>query len=218
MFVGLNADDYAALVKYLERGGVVFLMIENHFGGMAQNNFFRKIFNSNTVITAEHDSGGAIYKLTDEDADVLSWPFDDVRGKYWGQDLSQTLYVDNIPASELDKIEIYSQSSVNFKAQYPTAVSMFRHKTLNLFYAGDTGILSNEKQNGVYNATLLEPFATDGNNFPIPDPRYGAVAQTGSPESGKPAGGWQVHNSALFGNVFAYLVAQSHYMRLDKTP
>ncbi|MBL1407260.1 hypothetical protein [Sphingobacterium faecale] len=215
LFATLYADDYAALHNYIKRGGVAFLMIENHHSAIPQT-FLRALFNDNSITTIENGVAGAIYKFNDVESDILAWPFDDVRGKYWGQDGSQTLYVQNLP---VDQVTIYSGSSVNF-TPFTTgnAVSMFRHKTLNFFYIGDTGFLSNELQNGIYVNYTIEPFATNSQNFPIAKPQYGHYSLTGALEPGKTNGSWQVHNSALFGNAFAVMIAQSHYSPVDRSP
>lgn len=217
MFTGFTQADYDALEIYVRRGGVVFLMIENTNLGRPEV-FFQRIFNSQAVTMKLYDISGSIYKLNNVDSDVLGWPFGDTRGKYWGQDGSSTFYIENIPASEKENIFIYSESAVNRNNQQPGSVSMFRHKTFNLFYVGDTGMLSNEKQWGQYGSTTIEPYATDQNNFPVAHTAYGRLAQSSSPEAGTPAGGWHVHNSVIFGNVFAHLIAQSHYMTLDRSP
>ncbi|MBL1407543.1 hypothetical protein [Sphingobacterium faecale] len=215
LFATLYADDYAALHNYIKRGGVAFLMIENYHSAIPQT-FLRALFNDNNITTIENGLGGAIYKFNDVESDILAWPFDDVRGKYWGQDGSQTLYVQNLPT---DQVIIYTGSSVNY---YPftagNAVSMFRHKTLNFFYIGDTGFLSNELQNGIYINYTIEPFATNSQNFPIAKPKYGHYSVTGALEPGKLNEGWQVHNAALFGNAFAVMIAQSHYTPVDRSP
>ncbi|MFD2557071.1 hypothetical protein [Sphingobacterium tabacisoli] len=215
MFTGFNANDYAALQTYIKRGGVAFLMIENHHSAIPQT-FLRALFNDNSITTIENGLAGAIYKFNDVESDILAWPFDDVRGKYWGQDGSQTLYVQNLPT---DQVIIYSGSSVNyFPFTTGNAVSMFRHKTLNFFYIGDTGFLSNELQNGIYVNYTIEPFATNPDNFPIAKPKYGHYSVTGALEPGKPIESWHVHNSALFGNAFAVMIAQSHYTPVDRSP
>lgn len=217
MFSGFTVADYDALEKYIRRGGVVFLMIENANYGRPEA-FFQRIFNSSAVTMKLYDVSGSIYKLNNVDSDVLGWPFGDTRGKYWGQDGSSTFYIENIPASEKQKIFVYTESAVNRNNQQPGSVSMFRHKTFNLFYVGDTGFLSNEKQWGQYSSTTIEPYATNQQNFPVAHTAYGRAAQSSSPEAGTSAGGWHVHNSIIFGNVFAFLVAQAHYMELDRSP
>ncbi|MVZ64664.1 hypothetical protein GQF61_02275 [Sphingobacterium sp. DK4209] len=211
MFTGFATDDYNALAEYIRRGGVVFLMIENT--NVYVDNFMKSIF-GNTVSTANYDSGGAIYTMTNEDADVLNWRFGDVRGKTWGQDFSATLYVKDIPPGQV--IE-YSNTSRNYAPQ--TGMSMFRHKTKHLFFVGDTGFLSSELRNGQYPGYLLEPFATttDGSDFPVPHTAYGNAAAFGSMDYPKAAATYQAYNSVIFGNIFALLVATSHYNGIDKS-
>lgn len=95
---------------------------------------------------------------------------------------------------------------------------MFRHKTKNFSYVGDTGLLSNEKQNGQYTSTIIEPFATTSSDLPAASSRYGDLARLGSPDYPQAAGSWHAHNSIIFGKVFAFLVATSDYMGVNKTP
>lgn len=213
MFTGFEKGDFDALYKYIQRGGVVFLMIENSNSPHVQD-FMKQIFGP-TVSIGEHDSAGAVYLMTNEDANILNWRFGDVRGKHWGQDASQTLYVKGIPEDQVVKYSSFSSTG-----QQQSGLSMFRHKTKHFFYVGDTGFLSNEWKQGEYPSTSIEPFATstDGNDFPVPKSRYGRTAEQGSIDYPKKEGSYAVYNSIIFANAFAYLVATSHYMGIDKNP
>ncbi|WP_293940037.1 hypothetical protein [Sphingobacterium sp. UBA5996] len=216
MFSGYNTADYDALLKYINRGGVVFFMTETSTPYVTD--FMKKLLDPNNAASAisiaGYDSGGAIYPIINAtDVDVLTWPFGDIRNKNWGQDASQTLYIKNIPNGV---VETYSSNTSNYAVQ--TGTSMFRHKTRNVFYVGDTGFLANELQRGIYNSFTIEPFATNNNDFPILKPIYGSAAAYNSPAYPKTYGSWAVANSILFGNAFAVLLAQSHYMGVDRTP
>lgn len=211
MFTNFTANDYDALYTYIERGGVVFLMIEN-LNTPHVTNFMQRMFGPQVSI-ANDNAAGAKYTMTQSDGEVLSWPFGDVRGKDWGEDASLTLFIKGIPEGV---VEVYTTSARNFPAS--EGVSMFRHKTKNFFYVGDTGFLSNEKQNGQYTSTIIEPFATTSSDLPAAHSRYGALARLVSPDYPQAAGSWQAHNSIIFGKVFAFLEATSDYMGVNKTP
>src|SRR5690606_8487751 len=141
------------------------------------------------------DSGGAVYPILSNDEAILSGPFGDLHNANWGQDGSPTLYIKDIPE---DQIEVYSRNSINNNPNVE-GVSMFRHKTKNVFYVGDIGFISNQRANGMYGTISIEPFATDDNDFPMEHTRYGRTAQSRSPDYPKPAGSWKIHNSMIFG-------------------
>jgi len=214
MFAGFNAADYDALYNYIERGGVVFLMIETETPNV--ENFMSKIFGT-PIDAVIHDAAGAVYKMTTEDADVLNYCFGDVRGVYWGEDGSHSLYLNGIPASSVIS---YTGSSRNFAAA--TGLTMFRHKTKHFFYVGDTSFLSCNKLNGETSSYIYFPFATttDGHDFPVPKSKFGELAAPGSPDY--PQFNYvnyaKVYNAVIFGNVFARLVATSHYMGINRNP
>lgn len=216
MHNGLNTNDYTALETYLRRGGVVFLIVGNT--PPVARNFFRKIFNSSAITLSIHDGGGTVYKLHDVDSDVLAWPFGDTRGRYWGRHVGGGAYINNIPPEEKEKIFVYTQSGANRDNQQGESVSMFRHKELNLFFVGDEGFLSNERENLQGQGSSGSPFATDVNNLPVPRTNYGHSSSASAPDPGKSTGSWEVDNSIIFGNVFAYLLAQSYYIPLDRSP
>lgn len=212
-----NDTDYTALRKYLDKGGAVFLMIEET--GTTHNQaaltFFQNLFGSG-ISLAEHDAGGAVYTMTDQFQEYLSWPFGDARGTNWGQHDSKTLYVSGLPQSDID---IYSTSSRNFAPQ--DGATMFRHKTKNFVFVGDTYFLANSARNYQWGYNYKKPFVTSGANssdFPIAHTKYGVKSSVGSLDYPMSAGSWQVENSMIFGNIFSQLVATSHYMGIDRTP
>lgn len=215
MFNNLNDADYAALGLYLQRGGVLFLMTEST--STALRTWFRNTLSSATLTTPRQDGSGAVYKINNIDPDVLNGVFGDARGKYWGQDRSSTQYMENINPND---IVAYTGGSVNFASR--TGVTMFRHKTLNLFFVGDTGFLANRLNDGSEERDTAYPFATVGGSgpdmhFPTSTP-YGRRSATGSLESGRAAGSWQVENGVIFGNVFAWLLERSHFAGVNRTP
>lgn len=214
IFSTINDDDYTALEKYIKRGGVVFLMTETSTTNL--RNFLRSIFDNPLISLNTHDRSGAVYKLKAADADVTNGSFGDVRGKYWGQDRSATLYVNNM--READMV-VYTESSQNNAPQ--TGVSMFRHKNLNLIFVGDTGFLANT--NGAAGGTRVSntgyPFATVGGNgldkyFPT-SKAFGRGSASGSPQTGA-AGSWQVSNAVIFANALAWMLERAHFSPVDR--
>lgn len=221
IFSNINATDYTVLNKYLQRGGVAFLMTETVNTDL--RNFFRTLLGDNNLTLTNNDIGGSVYKLANVDPDVLDGVFGDVRGLYWGQDRSATQYLTNYSGTDL---VIYTQNSANYYVPTNNGPTMFRHKRLNLFFVGDTGFLANNQVRG----TLAEgyynsyPFSTVGGSgadkdFPV-GKLYGHYTVTGSPEYFTPiknAGFFQA-NSIIFGNALAWLLERSHFAGVDRTP
>lgn len=207
-----NSSDYGALVRYLERGGAVFLMTSNDGNQALQDHFFSDIFpNSPQLSTTQADEMGAIYRLKDIDPNILSWPFDDAREKYWGSHSRGTLYIDNLSAADLADIVVYSNGSVNYANHRLNSISMFRHKKLNLFFVGNNGFAASRVQTldgeGPYAGD--DPFTINSDSYPVPRLHYGERSETGAIEI-KSVAGWKVHNSTLFANTISWLIMQSH--------
>ena len=206
-----NTNDYNALATYLEKGGVVFIFTESSSNNIQA--FLRKVLKQE-INTNRHDRSGAVYQLLEQnDGNIYASPFGNVTGKLWGQDRSSTLFIEGYTGND---VYVYTRSSRNRRPQ--NGITMFRHKTLNLFFAGDTGFLANNERNGsgVGGGNTSEPFATDANDFPVDKPRFGVSGQTGSLDQDKPAGSWAVSNSLIFANEFANMLAQSHYQGIDR--
>ncbi|MGN0002055.1 MAG: hypothetical protein ACI35V_01345 [Sphingobacterium composti] len=163
-----------ALVSYVNDGGILILMNEYTTSGL--EGLVNKIFNNPTpAITAEALTGaGSMYPLTNVDDRVLNGPFGDVRNKYWGEDASTSVGLENLPS---DDVVIYSYGQAANRALDATngaAVSMFRHKTKNFFYLGDGGLTSY----GDLVSWTICPFMYDAaTGRPLPKP-YGDAYTT----------------------------------------
>lgn len=211
-----NAADYTALRTYLNAGGVVFFMTENV--DTQTLNFLKGVLNSTSITIRNDDTGGSIYALADVDPDVLDGVFGDIRGKFWGQDGSATLYINGYTGND---IVAYSGASSNNNPPTVSGITMFRHKLMNLFYVGDTGFLANNMANGTYLPSVyynIGPFGTIGGTDPnrsFPNVRmYGHYATSGSPLYADPANRnvfFPIYNSFLFGNVFAWLLEKAYF-------
>jgi len=219
--IGYNADDYAALLKYLKSGGVAFLMTEHMTSDL--QNFFAELFNINAsnIKLDLHDMGGSVYKIADVDTDVLNGVFGDARGKYWGQDASSTQYTTGFNENE---VVVYSRGASNFENP-PIGATMFRHKTLNLFFVGDTGFLANFMTSGTLDAIYCcsGPFSTKGGSgpdmdIPVPNPTYGHFTRPNSLDYPNPNVNAQytIYNSIVFGNAFTWLLERSHFMGINR--
>lgn len=222
MFEDYGHDDYDALYTYLEKGGAVFLMIDNNKISEAQA-FFRRLFDDQNLKFERDGTGGHVFKIASMDSDVSAWPFSDTRKAYWGADNTGSTSLVDFPANKMNRIFTYTQGAANYQSTnaYRNPITMFRHKTFNLFFVGDRGFLANELpygQTAANNQYKNEPYATDENHFPVPRTRYGLSAGAASPENGKVAGAWNVYNSAIFGNVMAHFIGQIHFKPVDRTP
>lgn len=194
-----SASEITALVSYLNAGGVVIAHLED--SGSVQN-FMRSIFGDATITGTGRNGGGAVYSLVNYNDEILNGPFGDARGKNWGEDASATIAVANIPAS---MITAYSQASaINSTSTY-TGITMFKHNSLNLFYVGDAGFLSNYNGNGTITSNTAYPFATNSNNLPVQKSAYGTAG------NGYTAGSMQVQNSIIFANALAWAIKQAEF-------
>jgi len=215
IFSTINSKDYSALEKYINRGGVVFIMSETADSDLQV--FLRSIFNNPQIVIARKDRSGAVYQLQGGDPDVTDGSFGDVRGQYWGQDRSPSLFVSNMRPEDM---VVYTESSSNNAPQ--TGVTMFRHKTLNLVFVGDTGFLANT--NGALGGARASnrgyPFATIGGNgadryFPTTKV-FGRASAAGSPEQ-RAEGGWLVSNAIIFANALAWMLERAQFAPVDRT-
>ena len=203
-----------AFINYLNDGGVMIIM--NKYSNSTPDNseapFFRALFGTNditastitntsgTVIAGGNSTHGSIFQLASLAGDpVLNGPFGNLNGLLWGNDYFPATYMSGIPA---DQIIAYSGANV-VGSNSGTGVTMFRHKTLNLFWVGDGGFLSSERTTaGNYVSLSIEPFSSDANFRPIDKPAFGNGIQFGG--SSVP-----VCNSRLFCNVLAWAIQQA---------
>lgn len=194
-----SASEITALVSYMNAGGVVIAHLE---GAASIQNFMRSIFGDAAITATGRNGGGAVYSIVNYNDEILNGPFGDVRGKNWGEDASPTVAVTNLPAS---MITAYSSASAINSTNTYTGSTMFKHNSLNLFYVGDAGFLSNFNANGTTTSNTAYPFATTVNNFPIEKAAYGGAG------NGYSAGSMQVQNSIIFANALAWAIKQAQF-------
>jgi hypothetical protein len=205
---------------YLNNGGVMIIMNKYSSTGNATTNseasFFTSLFGTAvTAATITNSTGtvigatvldGSLFKLASISGDpILNGPFGSLNGLLWGNDYYPATYMKGIPDSQ---IITYSGAN-NATGGSNTGVTMFRHKTLNLFWVGDGGFVSNEyTTNGSYPSTTIEPFATNSSNVPIARTGFGTGATYGGTGS--------VCNSQLFANVLAWAIQQAENNGINK--
>lgn len=208
VYYTLSAAEQTALANYLANGGVVVLMSDNAGGSLEQashRDFLRTVFNAPSIALTLSNVPGAVYALSNDNDKILNGPFGDIRGKHWGEDASFTMRATGIPASD---ITTYSEATAINSTTNLSGITMFKHKTLNLFWIADGGFLSNEYQNGTYPSYTIEPFATNSQNFPI-SKKYG------NPGNGHASGSMDVYNSVIFANVMAWAVERAEFYGIN---
>lgn len=197
-----NFDSYTIdkLTEYLNKGGVVILFNE-YYPTLSRSAvaFFKSLFANENISANNRNHRGVSYRLSSTNDEILNGPFGDARGKLWGEDASSTLAVDNLPLGDLD---VYSNATCLNGTTY-SGVTMFKHKTLNLFFVGDGGFLSNSSTyiGPTYADKGICPFAIDANYKPIPRTNWGETEATNQ----------SVYNSIIFGNVMAWAIKQAQF-------
>ncbi len=169
----------AVLLEFMQNGGVVIAMMDNANSGKASaQTLLRTVFNNSSITVDSANDGGALYKFKQIDDEVLNGPFMDLRGKFWGEDTTASLYAIGLPQDEIipySTIEDFSghtgSSTIRPSDSWEDldGLSMFRHKTLPFIWIGDGGFLA---QGGVTlpktsvpftrNMTTGQPTATSG--------------------------------------------------------
>jgi len=98
-----------------------------------------------------------------------------MRGKLWGEDNGVTMVLGNMSAATLSQIDVYSSGrAINRTptAVYDRYVTMFKHKTMHLFFVSDAGFISNPRALTSSPETFTDanrcPFGTNNDNRPIP--------------------------------------------------
>ena len=218
-----DAGAISALVNYLNNGGVV--VIFNKFASVAGNAaigdaaFFSQLYGTNVTATALTNSTGTPLALGSSYGSTMpmfpivgdpieNGPFN--KGmvlSQWGNDYFPAEVLNGIPS---DKIITYTgaNNAAVAGAGLP-GVTMFRDKTLNLFYCGDGGFLSNAggantwSGGGTYSNNIC-PFRVTSTTVatPIPGTGWGSAATYGGT-------GQTIYNSQIFGNVMAWAITQA---------
>ena len=94
-----------ALVRYLQRGGVVLMFNETP---AVVNMIFAALSSSSDVSGSTVHKAGALYRFSNENDLVLNGAFGDIRGQYWGEDNGPSLRLTNIVGSDY---VVYSEAT-----------------------------------------------------------------------------------------------------------
>ncbi|HCO66365.1 MAG TPA: hypothetical protein DIT04_01190 [Dysgonomonas sp.] len=198
-----NFDDNTSskLLDYLNKGGVVILFNE-YYPTLANSavRFFQDVFADPSISGTNRNARGKSYRLSSTNDEILNGPFGDARGKLWGEDASATLTINGLPLGDID---VYSNATCVAGPTY-SGVTMFKHKSLNLFFVGDGGFNSNNNTyiGPSYGDAGICPFAIDSNYKPIPRTNWGEGAN---------ATNQTVYNSIIFANVMAWAIKQAQF-------
>jgi len=203
------------LREYMEQGGVLVHMSEQEYG---TNRLMTEIFGrvdpgADRGLSHEVDefsySGGVLYLIpADNPKDpVTDGPFGSVRGKYWGEDLSETTRVRLNKASESDIISFSGTYDHNrqWSPPDPKGSSFFRHKTLPLVFIGDGGfIASSHKEHNILRPFRVNRDSEDIENYmrPVPHEDYGYEPQYRD----------YVWNSTIFANIMTWAISETNYL------
>lgn len=208
-----SASTRTALIDYINRKGVVIMMIERSDNAPSVQLFMREFFNDNAITAAQssYGSGGTMYRINNVNDEIVNGVFGDLRGKLWGEDFGETMVLGNMSPTTLSQIEVYSSGrGINRTptAAYDNYVTMFKHKTKGLFFVGDGGFISNPRAltSNPDNFTDANrcPFGTDDDNRPKPR-LYGTA---GNGYTTRQDYAW---NSNLFGNAVYWAVKRSEF-------
>lgn len=209
VYYTMSRAEIAALVDYTRAGGVVLIFTDNA-GGSAEYNahleYLRAIFNMPTIQRTAAGSGGYVYTLASHNDMILNGPFGDVRSRAWGEDASATSSLQGLPTND---VTIYSNASAVNSTTGRTGVTMFRHNSLNVFWAGDGGFLSNTAARGTVASAVAFPFATDQHDFPVKKGSYGIAG------NGIAGSSLDVYNSIVFANVMAWAVVRAEFFGIQ---
>ncbi|MBL1411470.1 hypothetical protein [Sphingobacterium faecale] len=214
----LNDECWDLVKDYIDAGGNVFYTHDEP-DGVYEKYAQRGIGNilGQTVSMSDISEYAGVYKFTDTpsgagDEVILNGPFGDARSYHWGQDRIGTGYINGYTGSD---VIIYSTHSQNYKAPSPQGMCFFRHKSKSFFFVGDGGFYLNEKVIAV-TTTHEDPFRINPTTvFPILQ-GYGYPGATGSPAAGTSAGGFQIANSIVFGNIISWMLNRAHYHGINR--
>ena len=186
---GLSSETAQVLVDYMKNNGIVIFASERDESIRA---LFSKVLGIQTSAISIVNRGGpgSYYTFKGVDDEVLNGPFGDIRGKYWGEDVTYTRSITGLPE---DQIIVYSDGSYNGKT--PTAndakmVTACRLKNYNLIYVGDGGFWSRGLGPAEITSATLCPFYYDNNFIPVMG-KYGRV---------------DIYNSVFFANAVAWAI------------
>jgi len=196
-YLNFDAVTIQKLLDYTYKGGVLILFSEVYIlnASTMANVFMKTLFGDNGVGFAGQNAAGDTYQFSGIDDELLVGPFGDLRGKLWGEDASTTLTLTGIPSGNI--ITYSGANAANLSTTY-SGVSMFRHGTLNLFWCGDAGFISNNNAyvGPAYANLNICPFAMDASFNPITRTNFRGGA---------------VENARFFCNLMAWALKQAEF-------
>ncbi|MDL2214787.1 hypothetical protein LJC00_01195 [Dysgonomonas sp. OttesenSCG-928-M03] len=229
-----NTDDMAKadlLIEFVKSGGILMICSE---ATISNGNFMNRFFGVSNISSVDgglsNNPPGSLYTFgfdsdnvptsmkpyycKDNDP-ILTGPFEDISGRIWGEDASNTRYLVNLP---LDEIIIYSGARpIGYTGTTNPAegVTIFRHRDYPLVFVGDGGFNSNEVRTYTIGTTVC-PFrlgtkTINGKTYtryPVSRPNYGPLASSMRVN---------VYNSLFTANAFAWCILKAEeYRRNNK--
>lgn len=199
-----------SLVTYLQKGGTLILFDE--YGNMTPNEdptnnialqVCKRLFPSSTISIANSGTAGFIsYISASINDEVTNGAFGDLRGLPWGHNSKPPIAFSGLPN---DSIIVYSTGQYRRTSDHildgnPNAVTIFRHKRLNLFICGNGTFLGNSNAapgEVPWDSGLsYNPFAIDANGYPIGRTWWGHDLNNT----------YTVYNSRFFANMMSWIV------------
>ncbi|WP_419869120.1 hypothetical protein [Chryseobacterium sp. CT-SW4] len=190
----ISDAEAAIIAQYVANGGVVLSFVENP---ASSQSILRAIFNDRSITTTQAGAGGAgsMKSFPVSNDEVLTGPFGNIAGKYWGEDASATTRANGLPVGD---IITYSTGDYDSTAGISGSVTALRHKTLNFIWVGDGGFNSGANMSPA--SGTICPFNLDASNYPIPKTTYSQPAQ----------------NSIFTANAFAWAIKQAEANGINK--
>lgn len=213
-----NSDDddkAAALIEFVKSGGILMICSERP---ISNGNFLRKFFDNSNIGSASGAGPGSLYTLgfnndntpnemkpyycKDEDP-ILAGPFENIVGRHWGEDASNTVYITNLP---LDDIIIYSGARPLNSTAYPAeAVTIFRHREYPFVFVGDGGFNSNEVR--TFTGLTVCPFRLTNKNIGSRAFTHWPTYRTYGTSTGR------AYNALFTANAFAWCIQTAEALR-----
>lgn len=221
-----NTGDAAKCVKlidFVKTGGILMICSQQT---ISNANFLNLLFENPTpaISSALGAGAGSNYTLgfnntnmpadmkpyyCKDDDPILKGPFEDIVGRNWGEDASNTTYITNLP---LDKIIVYSGARPIGSTAYPAdGVTIFRHRDFPFVFIGDGGFNSSQVRSNWNANNTVCPFVLTSktmngkvyDNYPSFRMNFGGVNN-------------RVYNSTFTANAFAWCILRSEEIRRNE--
>ncbi len=162
--IGFNYDvsenEAQVFLNFMEQNkGVVLYFNQTPLSGTGDD-LFNALYGT-TVTVGAGGGAGSTYALANVDDGVLNGSFGDIRGKYIGEDASNTKYLD-ITSIDASKIIPYAYDEAN-------EVVAFRDASRGFIFAGDGGFLAGDSSNS---SSSIYPSAINADGTPAVKTQY----------------------------------------------